>query len=269
MPASLAKRDSEFDRARFYNLEGEDYPSVTTILSVIDKPGLMHWAAKLEREAARDALLELLTRPGVTAMRPDELYQAFDQALAGRKAWVRKQDEAADIGRAAHALIEWHTRTMMNEPGLGPAPEVPDAALWAVEAWKDWCRQVRFTPLYVEQTVWCKACASAGTFDWIAKVEDIVTLGDIKTGRAIYPESYLQNVSYRHLARVMGMETARGMILRLPKVAKDPAFEARVVPTIPYGYFVSASRLWRWSRIVDGKKAGKSMTKCDAMTEAA
>lgn len=266
MGATLAKRDSDFDRARFYPIEGEDYPSVTTILSVIDKPGLMHWAAKLEREAARDALLEILTRPGLAEMKPDQLYHAFDQALAGRKAWAKKQDEAADIGRAAHALIEWHTRALMGEEGLGPEPAAPPAALWAVEAWKDWCRAVDFTPLHVEQTVWCPACGSAGTFDWIAKVAGIVTLGDIKTGKAIYGEAYLQNVAYRHLAKAMGIETAHGMILRLPKTANDPAFEARAVPAIPYGYFISASRLWRWSRMIDGKKSGKAMQKCALAT---
>ena len=42
------------DPARFYKIGGEEYPSVTTILQVVNKPALGPWYAKQERDRVRD-----------------------------------------------------------------------------------------------------------------------------------------------------------------------------------------------------------------------
>jgi hypothetical protein len=53
------------DTARFYPIDGQQYPSVTTVLGIIDKSGpLMGWAVKEERRAFEAALLEVLSHDG-------------------------------------------------------------------------------------------------------------------------------------------------------------------------------------------------------------
>src|SRR5262249_378680 len=215
------------DEARFYAINGKEYPSVTTILQIVDKPALMHWAANMERKAFETALLDVLSKPG--ARDPMYVLDECIKCLSGVKAMMKEKDKAAVIGTAAHALIEWHTRKMLGDDP-GDEPSVPNEALWAVEAWKDWVKAVEFEPIAVEAGGYCESWGYAGTLDWIARVKGVVTLGDIKTGKAVYPEAFLQNIAYRHAARIQGMPSAQGMIVRLPKVTEDPAFEAVVVP---------------------------------------
>jgi hypothetical protein len=85
----------------------------------------------------------------------------------------------------------------------------------------------------------------------------VVTLGDYKTSKAIYGESFLQNRAYRHAATQQGLPTAAGLILRLPKLLADPAFEAMPVPAdTSMDAVLAAFHLWRWQRAVQGKPVG-------------
>jgi hypothetical protein len=243
-----------YDRARMYTIAGDTWPSVTTILDVIDKPGLMYWAANEERKAFETAMLNVLSGPH--ADQPDKILDAVIAATKGAKAMEKEKTKAATIGTAAHAYIEWESKRLLGEK-VGSEPVIPDAAKWAVESWKDWAKEVDFTPLAAEQTVFCPGCGYAGTFDTIAKVRGVVTLLDYKTSKAIYPEAFLQSIAYRHAAAI---ETQQGMILRLPKVVEDPAFEAMVVPEVPLPVFLSALTLWKWKRTMDGLPVGSRPT---------
>jgi hypothetical protein len=251
--ASLASKAAPYDRARFYTIDGHKLPSVTTILDVLEKPGLMWWAANMERRAMETALLEVLTSPG--AKDPEWVLGEMAKKLTGAKAFLREQDKAKTIGTATHAWIEWRTRQMLGEK-VTAEPVIPDAAMVAVEAWKDWATEVNFTPICAERTIYCVNCGYAGTLDWIAKVRGMITLGDYKTAKAIYPESYLQNVAYRHAAAKCGLETAQGLVLRLPKTLDDPAFEAAPVPQIPLEDFLAVKQAWEWKRRMEGKWIG-------------
>lgn len=242
------------DTARFYPIDGIELPSVTTILDVLDKPALMWWAANMERRAMETALLEVLTGEG--ARDPEWVLGEMAKRITGAKAFVREKDKAANIGTAAHAWCEWRTRQMLGEK-VGEEPVIPDAAMIAVESWKDWAASVEFTPLCAERTVYCRSCGFAGTLDWIATVKGVVTLGDYKTGKAVYPEAYLQNTAYRHAARKCGLGEAQGLILRLPKTLEDPQFEPVPVPAIPMEDFLAVKRAWEWKRRMEGKRIGQ------------
>lgn len=245
---------AQYDRARMYTIATDTWPSVTTILDVIDKPGLMYWAANEERKAFETAMLQVLTGP--LAHSPEAILEAVIKAVSGAKAMEKARTKAATIGTAAHAYIEWRTKQLLGEK-VGEEPVIPDAAAWAVESWKEWAKEVDFTPVASEQTVFCAGCGYAGTFDWIAKVRGIVTLGDIKTSKAIYPEAFLQNAAYRHAS---AMETTQGMILRLPKVVEDPAFEAMIVPETPLTEFLAVLAVWKWKRRMEGLPVGSRPT---------
>lgn len=250
------------DSARFYTIDGKEFPSVTTLLDVLDKPGLMYWAANMEKRAMETALLDVLTSDG--ARDPDWVLGQMADRLTKAKAFLREKDKAATIGTAAHAWIEWETRRRLGEK-VAAEPVIPDPALVAVEAWKEWAASVDFTPLCAERTVYCMGCGYAGTLDWIAKVRGVVTLGDYKTSKAVYPESYLQNIAYRHAAATLGLDTAAGLVLRLPKTLDDPAFEPAPVPEIPLSDFLAVQAVWRWKRRMEGKKTGAPGTgACDA-----
>jgi hypothetical protein len=220
-----AETPRRFDRARFYTIKGRQYPSVTTVLDIIAKPALGPWYAKEERRYFEAAMLEILSRPG--ARDPEYVLGAVADALTGVKAADRAKQQAATIGTAIHAGIEWTLRTELGEDA-GVEPRLPDAAAWAVESWKDWAKSVALEPLAIEHTVYCEICGYAGTLDLYARVQGVLTVLDWKSGKAIYPEAFLQNAAYRHAAQRLGMPADQGLIVRLPKLIGDPAWEGRL-----------------------------------------
>jgi hypothetical protein len=240
------------DSARFYSIEGRELPSVTSALQIIDKPALVYWSANLERTAMESVLLDVLVLPGAT--NPEYVLSEVSKRLGGKKAFLKEQDKAQTIGLAAHAWIEWKTKQMLGER-VGEEPVIPDGAMVAVEAWKEWAKKVNFTPVCAERVVYDLELGYAGTLDWIGLVNGVMTLGDYKTGKSIYPEAFLQNTAYRHAAGRQGLVTEQGLILRLPKTLKDPTFEAMIVPETDISDFLAALRLWTWQRKIQGKKA--------------
>jgi hypothetical protein len=243
-----------WSRDRFYTINGCQLPSVTTILDVIAKPALGPWYAKQERRYFETAMLEVLSRPG--ARDPEYVLAAVADAVGGVKAADREKQRAATIGTAIHAGIEWQLRTRLGEDA-GPEPVLPDAAVWAVESSKDWAKSIALEPLAIERTVYCEACGYAGTLDLYARIEGVLTVLDWKSGRAIYPEAFLQNVAYRHAAARRGLPSGQGLIVRVPKLVEDPAWEVMAVPeALVLEDFLAAARLWRWQRQMEGKPVG-------------
>ena len=251
---ALHPQKAQYDRARFYPIDGREYPSVTTIIDVLDKPALMWWAANMERRAMETALLDVLS--GTGARDPEWVLGEMAKHLTKAKAFLKEKDKAAAIGTAAHAYVEWMTRKMLGEK-VGPEPVIPDPAAIAVESWKEWAASVDFSPICAERTIYSRRDGYAGTLDWIARVRGVVTLGDYKTSKAIYAESHLQNTAYRVAAAECGMPTEQGLIVRLPKTLDDPAFEVCHVPeTATIDVFLAVKRAWEWRRISEGKRVG-------------
>jgi len=245
---------TRWNRARFYTIHGRQLPSVTTILDVIAKPALGPWYAKEERRYFEAAMLEVLGLPG--ARDPEFVLSAVAEAVTGVKAADRERQKAAVIGTAIHAGIEWHLRTRLGEDA-GLEPRLPEAAIWAVESWKDWAQSVNLQPLAIERAVYCELCGYAGTLDLYARVAGVLSVIDWKSGKAIYPEAFLQNVAYRHAADRIALPSEQGLIVRLPKLIDDPAWEVMTVPeTVTLADFLAAGNLWRWQRRMDGQPEG-------------
>lgn len=249
------------DRARFYPINGEQYPSVTTILQSVSKgEGLYQWFAKQERVAFETAMVNLAAayeRKG-EAIPPGVLVEELLLAVKGVKAAEKVRDAAADVGTAAHTMIEWLTRKSVGQDP-GPEPTIPDAAMVAVMQWQDWAKRMDFTPLHIEPVVYHAIHGYAGRADVIALIEGRCWLADYKTGARVYPEAHLQITAYRHAAASIGLPTDAGLIVRLPKTLEDPAVEAVPVPDQPLDDFLAALRLWRWQRTMNGQPIGSGV----------
>src|SRR5262249_49383629 len=154
-----------------------------------------------------------LTAPGMT-LDAHRLWTAMDEHLKGKRAWVKANRDATDLGQAAHAIIQWHTRRMLGLPDLGPEPSGPDGAMQAGLAWLDWTKAVDFQPQHTERLVYCPQCAYAGTCDAVAKVQGQLVVVDYKTGKAVYREAHLQVAAYKHALLREGIVTDGGLILR-------------------------------------------------------
>ncbi len=235
---------------RFYEIDGLALPSVTHILGCIGKPALINWAANQERtlvsEASADLYEDLVKLPKPMS-RPS--YLTTLQGRIGKvKAHQRELAKAGEIGTQAHKLIEWNLRRALGQEA-GPEPRVVDDAQWAFMAFQDWAGSVNLKPLFIEQTVFSRLHGYAGTMDLLAEVNGQPMLVDFKTGKAIYAEAHLQNAAYQIALIEMGHTApAGGLIVRLPKVQTDPAFEVAEVPpaTDLLPTFLAVKAVWVW-----------------------
>lgn len=240
---------------RFYQIPGESqpFPSVTHILTCIAKPALIAWSANTERAAVTEAAADLYrdwSGQLVPPQMPRESYVATLTAKLGAvKAHQKALAKAGDIGSEAHKLIEWTMRTALGADA-GPKPTVSDPALWAFMAFEDWAKSVALKPVLIEQTVYSKQHRYAGTMDLLGRVKGELMLIDFKTGKGIYPESHLQNAAYQTALLEMGyVRPVGGLIVRLPKIDTDPAFETQVVPPLEslMPVFLATQTLWAWT----------------------
>lgn len=241
---------SSAGNSKFYDIDGEQYERVTYILSVINKPALVAWAAREERtlvsEVAKDLyfdavkLAKPLSAGGFTA--------SLETRLGKAKQYQRQMTKASEIGKQAHAMVEWRLRKALGQV-VGPEPQIRDEALWAYMAWEDWYKANNVKPIAIEQTVFSKKFHYAGTLDLLAEVDGVLTITDWKSGKNIYAESHLQNFFYQQAIDEMGHGPVKqGRIVRLPKVIGDPGFEVTEVPHYePYWKLCLAVKtVWEW-----------------------
>lgn len=254
MPTTKVARKDSAIGGRFYEVDGEMYPSVTHILgAAIAKPALIAWSANVERAACVEAAADLYTEWAaqiVPPVMPRESYLAtLTTRLGTVKAHQKELAKGAEIGTQAHKLIEWTMRTALGAEA-GPKPVVSEKALWAFLCWEEWAKRVELKPLLIERTVYSKTHRFAGTLDILARVNGVVTLVDLKTSKGIYPEMFLQVAAYMKAMEEMGYALpASSLIVRLPKLETDAEFE--VVETPPaddlFPVFLAARQLWAWS----------------------
>ena len=252
--ASVIRRDGP--AGRFYEVDGELYPSVTHILTAINKPALVPWAANQERAHVVDAATELQRELAARTPMPPAWYRAaLLERLGPIKAHQRKLATAGDIGTEAHKAIEWIMRTAIGAEA-GPEPLISAPALAAVLAFQQWAARVQLKPVLIERTVYSKRHRYAGTLDVLARVDGVLTQVDFKTGKAVYAEAHLQAAAYSAALEEMGyLEPVNAIVVRLPKVADDPGFEVVDVPAraelLPV--FLATRTLWEWQYAQEAK----------------
>lgn len=166
------------DRGRWERL-----PSVTTLLSQIDKPALKQWASRTAAEYAVDHWDQL------AALSPAERRKQ----IAGAP-W-QSRDKAAAKGTAIHSMAE--------DLIAGRPVDVPDELASKVQGLARWIEASRIRVVRSEAMVWTEpdpefgSCGYAGTFDAIVEhPRHGLTLIDWKTGTGVYPEFGVQLAGY-------------------------------------------------------------------------
>lgn len=195
-----------------YTWSGQPVPGVTSILRVIDKPALMPWAIGVTRDYWLEA---------VNAGRTD--FQKIHKESWSANKKISK--DAANIGKNVHSYAEAHFK------GLAlPALET-DEAKRGVEAFHKWLEAHKVNVKASERFVFSKEHHYAGTTDFIAEIDGVLSVGDIKTSSGIYPEMRMQTAAYQHALEeekrlsVPDFKFAQRLIIRFDK--KTGEFEAK------------------------------------------
>lgn len=232
-----------------------DSPSVTTILNSLAKPALIGWAAKEERKMIAFLAGNLYEKLHQITNEPISKDKFIELLLeeAGKPANRQLLEKAANVGTEVHGRIEWEFR---KELGLTHSPEPPKLtsaqAVRAFKRWVEWRTQVKLRPIMIEHRLFSQLFGFGGTLDLLAEIEidgkKLTVVIDFKTGKAVYEESYLQNIAYRMALKEEGIDSDGGMIVRLPKYEDDPEFDAVSVPDDPNHatVFLALAIVYRW-----------------------
>lgn len=198
--------------SRYYEIDGKLYRSVTTILNVIAKPGLIPWATGVGAEAAGTLL-----RKYEGKKLSDETIRAVDNLI--RNAHNETKEEAADLGTLAHEAIASHLE--------GNPLNVSDEIREVVEHFDRFLKREKLEPIIVEGVVYSDTHAIyAGTVDVAAmrlvkdgrKWKKHAVVVDWKRAKNIYPEYALQIAAYaKALEEKLGMPVEEGLVVRARK----------------------------------------------------
>lgn len=199
-----------FDSFRHkYTVGDESIPSVTTILSVINKPMLVNWAAN----TVADYINAQLT-PGVPL---DEL-QIKTIVENARKSPYQKKVDAGQIGTFLHQWVEDYIH------GTNPVIPVNEDLKKSVEQFLSWVSIYNVKFLASEQMVYSKQYRFCGTLDAICTIDGKMYIVDLKTSSGIYSEYYMQTAAYRY-ARVEEFPEEQYDGMMIIRIGKDGTFE--------------------------------------------
>ena len=167
--------------SRYYTIDGKSYPSVTSILDVLNKPQLVNWAVRLTREYIKQQLFALRHADSLKDLNVEDLL--VKSALEHD----RVRNSAADHGTDIHRRIAAHVGDKYPHIALN------DPIVTTFRAWQD---EVQFVPIASEKLMFSREHGYAGTADLIGTLNGRLALLDIKTGRGVYPEYKLQLAAY-------------------------------------------------------------------------
>ena len=193
-----------------YFYEGKKVPSVTSILSIVNKPALINWAANMAADYFKGQI-----EPGKSY---DEI-QLNTIWKDAKSAHYKKKVETGDIGTFVHQWVEDYIK------GKNPPPPVNDDLKASTERFMKWQKDEKVKFLSSEQVIYSKINNYCGTLDFICKINGKLYLGDLKTSSGIYKTEHGMQVSAYRMAREEEFTNEKytgGAIIR---IGRDGAFE--------------------------------------------
>lgn len=199
-----------------YEKNGIEYPSVTTILGMLDKSGaLTWWAAGCACDYIKEHIEEIKNPDGP---------HVVDQILKDAKGAFNKTGEkACDIGTQVHQAIEKYIKTGQDLTG-----ELMDEVQHGFIAFLEWESKNHVVWEQSELEIVSTRYGYAGTADAIAVVNGHRYLIDFKTSKAVYDEYRMQLGGYLKAwnDEYAGDDPIENVaVLRLDKETGEPEFK--------------------------------------------
>lgn len=254
------------DGRHCYRIAKKVVPGVTTVIKVMDAPMLDAWKVRVQVEGTARVAFRNPSHFGC--------YESDAEQLAAEVSYVdglvalakeefeheRLANEAADVGKQVHALIEHAVRTQLGEKV--EEPTVTDQALFVFAGWKEWAEKVGLRPLMTEGRLcwplnqtppdYCGTLDLLCTFDK-GEFAGQVAVIDAKPNARIYPERRLQLAAYIRPIRDLwsaagGRGVVRGMVVAMPRDGGD----IEMVPVDPteadFESFRALLQVHKWRR---------------------
>lgn len=163
----------------YFNANGEEVPSVTTILKILNKPFLQKWANVMgfKRQNIEDILRE-------SAEKGTLVHQIIESYLMGRRyVWTTGRQN----GKRA---ILYHLNSFIN-----------------------WKKTHIVVPEFMER--YCTSSRYGGTVDFYGMVDGKATILDFKTSKKAYSSMFLQLGAYIKMLEEMGYKVEQVAIINI------------------------------------------------------
>jgi hypothetical protein len=211
------------DADHSYYVDGNRKNSVTSILKILDKSGLVQWAVNQACDRVRHS------KP-FPEYEGEKAYIVTESDLkAAKTAYVASRDNSADIGTRVHRWIEYHIK--------GKDLKIEDDMKPGVESFLRWEEEFKPEYLYSERPLYSESLDLCGTTDVGIRINDKVYRLDFKTGKPegqfdartrrmtgrnrAYSSVYIQNAFYDIAIEEEDGERADGFAaLYLPNTGK-------------------------------------------------
>jgi hypothetical protein len=173
---------------RVYEIEGVEYPSVTSVLDCLPKPALPRWAA---REAAIYAVDEVHYERYEDATVGFESREALVKEI--KSAPFRQRDKKAAIGSLVHSALESYLAGKEDSEIVNELKRDEIGYFYGLLHWFD---SVEPQVLMSEATVVSKHHGYAGTADIICLIDGVRWCVDAKTSKGVYSSHGAQVAAY-------------------------------------------------------------------------
>ena len=147
---------SDKKKERFYKHNGKKFPTVTTILGILDKPALVQWSANMVVKYVRENIKEMIT---------DE--QIEYHLKKARSNFREVSKKAMDIGSIVHDAIHAYLSGADYNKVIGNNDKATNSFL----AFLDWADKVKIEPIALEKVLIDEEYEFGGTVDFIGKLE--------------------------------------------------------------------------------------------------
>jgi hypothetical protein len=236
-----------------YRIDGVSVPSVSQVVDVGAKPWEVGWRMR----EMRDRLIKTV-RPGQKHTRP-ELNAFYDEAMTAADDVT---NEATDVGTTVHEWITSYVKVRQMIGDTAPCLDGLDPeSRSSIEAFLEWERAHRVRWLASELVLGSRLHRVAGTTDFLAIVDELLTLGDFKTSKRFSLTHHLQTGGYQLIFEEHDPERrypiAQRMVVRLPKNGEP--FVAGVISTDAEedkAEFLRRLGSWRWREEHARQRAG-------------
>ncbi|GAM28103.1 hypothetical protein SAMD00019534_112790 [Acytostelium subglobosum LB1] len=186
------------------------FPSVTSILQIINKPAIGAWERNLIIQSIKDTYIKTRPPNGFESVEAEKEW--LDNMLTQAKSKPTSvKTEAASFGTKAH--------TMIDNAIFGDDFEVSDDVAHIKQAFEQWKRDSGITMERRDTVVWSKKYGYAGAIDAVGRKKDgsLVAL-DWKTSSFIGNEYALQVSAYaKALEEITGERVAEAWVVRFHK----------------------------------------------------
>ena len=194
-----------------YVIDGIEYPSVTEILKVINKPDLVEWFKR----------------------------QDFGTIL-------EESEKAVNIGDIVHDVI--HKLLKGERVELKIKPEYVSSVKNCINAFMEWKKQKGLEVVETERLVVHKKYFYAGTFDCLARVDGGLVLLDWKTSGSIYKEYFVQLAAYKEAYEYETNQPGAIKECWVVRFGKNGEFEVQKAENHKklFALFLYAYELWKY-----------------------